>query len=103
MYFVFRVTTPMRDYTKLEALRDYTKIKKKNCQLLTHYGGKKFSGPCDITTGPNNEVVIAHFGNKEVLIFDKDLKLMRRFGQGRGDSTLRCPEGSCRSSCHSSQ
>ena len=88
-----RATTPMRNYTKLKALRDYAKIKQKNCQLLTHYGGKKFNCPCDVTVGPKSEIVIAHFGNREVTIFDKDLKLMRTFGQGRGDSILKCPEG----------
>ena len=31
--------------------------------------------------------------NKEVIIFDKDLKLIRTFGQGSGDSKLNNPEG----------
>ena len=71
-------------------LRDYTKIEEKNCELVTHYGGKKFSRP-RVTTGPNDEVVIAD--NKEVIIFDKDLKLIRTFGQGSGDGKLNCPIG----------
>ena len=66
-------------------LRDYTKIEEKNCQLVTHYGGKRFYNP-RVTTGPNDEVVIAN--NKEVIIFDKDFKLIRTFGQGSGDGKL---------------
>ena len=71
-------------------LRDYTKIEKKNCKLVTHYGGKKFNNP-HVTTGPNDEVVIAN--DKEVIIFDKDLKLIRTFGQGSGDGKLNNPVG----------
>ena len=66
-------------------LRDYTQIEEKNCQLFTHYRGKKFNNP-RVTTGPNDEVVIAN--DKEVIIFDKDLKLIRTFGQGSGDGKL---------------
>ena len=73
-------------------LRDYTKIEEKNCQLVTHYGGKKFSRP-RVTTGPNDEVFIVESDNKEVIIFDKDLKLIRTFGQGSGDSKLNSPVG----------
>ena len=69
-------------------LRDYNEIEEKNCQLVTHYGGKKFGNPRDVTTGPNDEVVIADCDNKEVIIFDKDLKLIRTFGQGSGDGKL---------------
>ena len=81
-----RVTTPLRDYTKIE---------EKNCQLVTHYGGKKFHYPRGIAIGPNNEVVMIDKGNEEVIIFDKDLKLIRTFGQGSGDyhSKLNKPVG----------
>ena len=72
-------------------LRDYTKIEEKNCQLVTHYGGKKFNWPYGIAIGPSNEVVMVDFINKEVIIFDKDLKLIRAFGQGSGDSKLNSP------------
>ena len=68
-------------------LRDYTKIEEKNCQLVTHYEGKKFINP-RVAIGPNDEVVIVDNSNKEVIIFDKDLKLIRTFGQGCGDSKL---------------
>ena len=74
-------------------LRDYTKIEEKNCQLVTHYGGKKFNFPHDVAIGPNDEVVIVDRNNKEVIIFDKDLKLIRTFGQGSGDSKLNRPVG----------
>ena len=74
-------------------LRDYTKIEEKNCQLVTHYGGKNFSRPRGVAIGPNDEVVIVDDTNKEVIIFDKDLKLVRIFGQGSGDSKLNNPVG----------
>ena len=74
-------------------LRDYTKIEEQSCQLVTDYEGKKFSGLRDVTTGPNDEVVIVDCGNKEVIIYDKDLKPIRAFGQGSGDSKLNCPIG----------
>ena len=73
-------------------LRDYTKIEEKNCQLVTHYGGKKFNSP-GVTTGPNDEVVIVDYNQKEVIIYDKDLKLIRAFGQGSGDGKLNYPRG----------
>ena len=73
-------------------LRDYTKIEEKNYQLVTHYGGKKFKRPHDVAIGPNDEIVIVDYTNKEVIIFDKDLKLIRTFGrQGSGDSKLNNP------------
>ena len=71
-------------------LRDYTKIEEKNCVLVTHYGMKKSNNPL-VTTGPNDEVVIAN--DKEVTIFNKDLKLIRTFGQGSGDGKLNYPIG----------
>jgi len=74
-------------------LRDYTKIEEKNCQLVTHYGGKKFSRPRSVAIGPNDEVIIADCVNKEVIVFDKNLKLIRTFGQGSRDSKLNTPVG----------
>ena len=75
------------------SLRDYTKIEEQNCQLITHYGGKKFNGPRSVAIGPNDEVVVVDRDNTEVMIFDKDLKLIRTFGQGSGDSKLNRPVG----------
>ena len=80
----FRVTTPLRDYTMID---------EQNCQLVTDYGGKKFDGLCSIAIGPNDEVVVVDSDNEEVIIFDKDLKLIRTFGQGSGDSKLNDPAG----------
>ena len=54
---------------------------------------KKFNFPHDVAIGPNDEVIIVDSNNIEVIIFDKDLKLIRTFGQGRGDSKLNDPEG----------
>ena len=73
-------------------MRDYTKIEGRNCQLVTHYEEKKFKCPCGVAIGPNDEGVIVDEGNKEAIIFDKDLKLIRTFGQGSGDSKLNSPD-----------
>ena len=73
--------------------KDYTKIEEQNCQLVTHYGGKKLKSPRSVAIGPNDEVVVVDSNNEEVIIFDKDLKLIRTFGQGSGDSKLNNPEG----------
>ena len=70
-------------------MRDYTKIEEKNCQPVTYYGGgKKFSCAFGVAIGPNDEVVIVDRDNKEGIIFDKDLKSIKTFGQGSGDSKL---------------
>ena len=74
-------------------LRDYSKIEEQNCQLVTYYGGKDFNNPCSVAIGPNDEVVVVDNGNKEIIIFDKDLKLIRIFGQGYGNSKLSDPLG----------
>ena len=75
------------------SLRDYTKIEGRNCELVTDYGGKKFNKLRSVAVGPNDEVLVVDNGNREVIIFDKDLKLFRTFGQGSGDSKLNYPEG----------
>ena len=74
-------------------MRDYTKIEEQNCQLVTHYGRKKFGRLRSIAVGSNDEVVVVDSDNKEVIIFDKDLKLIRTFGQGNRDSKLNNPVG----------
>ena len=84
IYLCFRVTTPLRDYTKIE---------EKNCQLVTHYGGKEFNCLHGIAIGPGNEVIMVDEHSAEVIIFDRDLKLIRTFGQGSGDSKLSHPVG----------
>jgi len=82
--YYFSVTTTLRDYTKIQA---------QNCQLITQYGGKKFQFPYDITTTTNDDVVVVDFTNKEVIILDKDMNLIRSFGQESGDSKLNNPIG----------
>ncbi|XP_065901635.1 RING finger protein nhl-1-like isoform X2 [Dysidea avara] len=74
-------------------LRDYTKIKVQNCQLITQYGGKKFQCPHDITTTTNDDVVVLDNYNNDVVVFDNNIKLIRSFGQGSGDSKLNNPLG----------
>ncbi|XP_065902828.1 E3 ubiquitin-protein ligase TRIM71-like [Dysidea avara] len=80
----FKVTTTLRDYTKIEV---------QNCQLITQYGGKKFQWPWDITTTTNDDVVVVDKTNKDVVILNKDMKLVKSFGQGSGDSKLNNPRG----------
>ena len=82
--YCFRVTTTLRDYTKIEV---------QNCQLITQYGGKKFQHPWDITTTTNDDVVMVDSDNKDVVILNKDMKLIGSFGQGSGDSKLNHPVG----------
>ena len=68
-------------------------IDEQNCQLVTDYGGKDFNGICSVAIGPNDEVFVADRDNEEVIIFDKDLKLIKTFGQGSGGSKLNDPAG----------
>jgi len=74
-------------------LRDYTKIEEKNCQLITHYGAKKFSCPRSVAIGSNDEIVITDRDNEEVIVFDRNLKLIRTFGQDSKDIKLNRPVG----------
>ena len=82
--YCFRVTTTLRDYTKIEV---------HDCQLITQYGGKKFQCPWDITTTTNDDVVMVDQYNKDVVVLDNNMKLMRSFDQGREDSKLNNPLG----------
>ena len=82
--YCFRVRTTSRDYTNFEV---------RNCQLITQHGGKKFQYPWDITTTTNDDVVVVDNGNKDVVVFDNNMKLIRSFGQGSGDSKLNNPLG----------
>ena len=75
-------------------LRDYTKIKVRNCQLITQYGGKKFQWPFDVTTTTNDDIIMIDNANKDVVVLNRDLNLVRAFGhQGSGDSKLNDPVG----------
>ena len=76
-------------------LRDYTKIKVENCQLITQfgYGRKEFHEIHSITTTTTDDVIMVDYTNREVIVFDKNLKWIRTFGQGSGDSSLKNPSG----------
>ena len=80
-------------YSVTTTLRDYAKIDVENCQLITQYGGKEFQWPYNITTTTNDDLVMVDYSNSDVIVFDKDMKLIRTFGQGSGDSKLRHPAG----------
>ena len=84
LYYSFSVTA---------LIRDYTKLKKEDCCLFTEYGGKWYQRPCGIAIGPNEEVIIVDEINQDAIIFDKNLTLMRVFGQGSGDGKLNKPLG----------
>ena len=72
--------------------RDYNKLTEQDCsQMVTHYGGIKFGGLCDIAVGPNGEVVIADYDNSSVVLLDDNLNLLTVIGQGIGNSRLHRP------------
>jgi len=74
-------------------LRDYTKIDLQSCQLVTQYGGKKFYAPFDGTITTKDNIIVVDRENDDAVILDKDLKIIRTFGQGSGDSKLNDPIG----------
>ena len=78
-------------FPRLPADRDYSRITVQDCsQVLTHYGGKKFAGLTDVAVGPNDEILIADYGNRSVIVLDRQLNLLRVIGQ---DSRLVAPFG----------
>ena len=74
------------------ALRDPTNLHKKSCQLVTHYGSKRFERPTGVSVGPNDEAVAVDAINKGVVL-NKYLTLNCTIGQGNGDSKLNNPIG----------
>ena len=80
-------------YRVRATLRDYTKIDLQNCQLISQYGGKKFCAPFNGTITTRDNVVVVDQENNDVVILDKDLMMVRKFGQGSGDSKLIYPVG----------
>ena len=68
-------------------------MEEEKCQLVSHYERKNFNLPYNVAIGSNDEVVVLDRGIDEVIIFDKDLKLIRTFGQGSEDSRLNDPMG----------
>ena len=72
------------NYLSVETrLRDYTKLESSNCQLITQYGGKQFQHPRDVAITNNDEFVIVDSDNRDIIVLDKDLNLIKIFGQDR--------------------
>ena len=74
-------------------LRDYSKMREEHCQVMTHYGGNKFGQLHDVAIGVNNEVIIADYTNKCVIVLDCNFALLAVIGQGSGDNRLVSPSG----------
>ena len=78
-------------YYRTPVDRDYKKMTEQNCsQVVTHYGGNKFGGLCDVTVISNDDIVIVDDGNKCVVVLDNKLNLLKVIGQGirSGNSRL---------------
>jgi len=74
--------------------RDYNKMTRQDCsQVVTHYGGNKFSWLHDVSIGPSGEVVVVDSGNRCVIVLDDSLNLLKVIGQGSGNSRLVNPDG----------
>ena len=81
-------------YYRTPVDRGYDKITEQDCsQVVTHYGRKKFGDLHDVTVTPNDEIVIADYGNSCVVVLDNKLKLLKVIGQGSGNSRLVSPDG----------
>ena len=64
-------------YYRTPVDRDYNKMTEQDCsQVVTHYGGNKFSHLRDVAVGPNGEVVIVDYGNCSVILLDDKLNLL---------------------------
>ena len=74
-------------------LRDYSKMRQQDCNVVTDYGGNKFGALSDVAIGVNDEVVIVDMTNKCVIVLDCSMTLLSVIGQGSGDSRLANPEG----------
>jgi len=74
-------------------LRDYSKMSQQDCSVVTDYGGNKFGYLTDVAIGVNDEVVIADWTYKCVIVLDCNMTLLSMFGQGSGDSRLIYPNG----------
>jgi len=69
-------------------LRNYSKMRQRHCQVMTHYGGNKFGRLWDVAIGVNDEVVIVDYDNKYVIVLDCNFALLAVIGRGNGDSRL---------------
>lgn len=50
-------------------------------EVITHYEGKEFCSPNDVTIGPNEEVIVADTGNDCVVVMDKNLNFKSVIGK----------------------
>ena len=81
-------------YYRTPVDRDYNKMTEQDCsQVVTHYGGNKFSDLRDVTVTSNDEVIISDWDNSCVVVLDNKLNLLKVIGQGRGNSRLVSPDG----------
>ena len=62
-------------------------------QVVIHYGGNTIGSPCDITIGPNSEVLIVDDDNNSIIVLDNKLNLLKVIGHGSGNSRLVRPDG----------
>lgn len=61
-------------------------------RVIDTYGGKKFSRPCGLALGPNDEIVISDRDKNQLIVFDSNQQFCRVIGQ-RGD--FNWPSGIC--------
>jgi len=71
-------------------VKDYQQI---DYQIITHYEGKQFIGPNDITVGPNEELLVADTGNDCVVVMTKNLDMVTVIGKDECDGKLSSPYG----------
>ena len=53
--------------------RDYTAIQQE-VLIIDKYGGSNFKNPWHIVNGPNNELIVCDFSNKQVVVFNEQLQ-----------------------------
>ena len=81
-------------YYRTPVDRDYNKMTEQDCsQVVTHYGGNKFSHLYDVTVTSNDDIVTVDNGNKCVVVLDNKLNLLKVIGQGSGNSKIVSPYG----------
>jgi len=65
-------------------LRDYSKMRQQDCDVVTDYGGKEFGVLYDVVIGVNDEVIVVDNTNKCAVVLDCNLTLLSVIGQGSG-------------------
>jgi len=64
-----------------------------DCMVVNHYGGKEFGCLTDVAIGVNDEVVIADYTTKCVIVLDSNFALLSVIGWGSGYKKLDKPYG----------